>query len=340
MPDPSSFQPPFFAGVDVGGTNVKIGIVDDNGTIVAETKFPTKADDSPDIAVEQAKLELTNLLSSHGLDWNQVAAIGVGTPGPMDIKAGLILTPTNLPGWHNYPIREKLSQAVGKPATFANDANAAAYGEYWVGGGQAFTSMLLLTLGTGVGGGIIINDISIDGEHSHGAEIGHMNIDTSDNARMCGCGVKGHLEAYASATAMVDRTQEALSSPAGMTSSLRQQTSAASPLSALMISNAAEAGDEFAMSLVLETADYLARGIADLAHLIDPAAFILGGGMNFGGNHSPLGQKFLQRVVLSTRKLVFPVLAERLVVKFAELGSEAGFVGAAGMARTEYNRRA
>ena len=131
MPDQPSFIPPFFAGVDVGGTNVKIGIVDDNGTIVADTKFPTKSDDSPDIAVEQANRELTDLLAGRGLNWDQVAAVGVGTPGPLDVKAGLLLTPNNLPGWHNYPIKEKLSQATGKPVTFANDANAAAFGEYW-----------------------------------------------------------------------------------------------------------------------------------------------------------------------------------------------------------------
>ena len=331
---------PYFAGVDVGGTNIKVGIVDDNGKIIADTKFPTEADDSPDVAVEQSKKELTELLSSNGLDWDQITAVGVGTPGPMDVKAGMILTPNNLPGWHNYPIKEKLSEAVGKPVTFANDANAAAFGEYWVGGGQAFSSMILLTLGTGVGGGIIIDDFSIDGEHSHGAEIGHMSIETSPQARVCSCGIRGHLEAYTSATAVVDRTQEALCSPLGASSVLRKQTNDTSPLSALMISNAAEAGDEFALKIVMETADYLARGIADLAHIIDPAAFILGGGMNFGGNHSPMGQKFLERVVLSTRKIVFPVLAERLVVKFAELGSEAGFVGAAGLARSAYNKPA
>jgi len=248
MPDLPTTAP-FFAGIDVGGTNVKIGIVDDNGKIIADNKFPTKAKDSPDVAVEQAKRELTGLLADKGLDWDQVAAVGVGTPGPMDIKAGLILTPNNLPGWHNYPIREKLSQTLDKPVTFANDANAASFGEYWVGGGQAFASMILLTLGTGVGGGIIIDNFSIDGEHSHGAEIGHISIDTSDQARVCSCGVRGHLEAYASATALVDRTREALSTPLGSSSCLRKQTGDASPLSALMISNAAEAGDEFALKI-------------------------------------------------------------------------------------------
>jgi glucokinase len=338
MPE-QQFKQPYFAGVDVGGTNIKIGVVDDQGLIVCDTKFPTESNASPDVAIEQTKSELTSLMQSVGLSWSDITAVGLGTPGPMDIKAGVILTPVNLRGWHNYPIRANLANALDKPVTYANDANAAAFGEYWVGGGQAFSSMILITLGTGVGGGIIVDDLSIDGEHSHGSEIGHIVIDTSEKARMCGCGVKGHLEAYASATALVDRAREALACTQGAQSVLREMTGDVSPLSGLMISNAANQGDALAMNLVLETADYLARGIADLAHLIDPAAFILGGAVNFGGNHAPLGQKFLERVVMSTRKLVFPVLAERLVVKFAELGSEAGFVGAAGLARSEYNRR-
>lgn len=333
------FAQPYFAGVDVGGTNIKIGVVDDHGSIICDTKFPTKPNQSPDLAIEQIKNELTSLMANAGVNWSDIGAVGLGTPGPMDIKSGMILTPVNLPGWHHYPVQANLAEALDKRVTYANDANAAAFGEYWVGGGQAFASMILITLGTGVGGGVIVDDLSIDGEHSHGSEIGHMTIDTTENARICGCGIKGHLEAYASATALVERAREALACPQGAKSILREMTGDVSPLSGLMISEAAEQGDELALNLVLETADYLARGIADLAHLIDPAAFMLGGAVNFGGNHAPLGQKFLERVVTTTRKLVFPVLAERLVVKFAELGSEAGFVGAAGLARTEYNRR-
>ena len=331
-------QKPLFAGIDVGGTNIKLGLVDDAGQIVAQTKFPTQPDRSPDGAVEEAHRELSDLLAGAGAGWDDVAAAGVGTPGPLDIEAGLILTPTNLPGWHQYPIRKRVQDALGKPVAFANDAGAAAFGEYWVGGGQDVQSMVLLTLGTGVGGGIIVNDFSIDGAHSHGAEIGHMTIDSSASARICGCGVAGHLEAYASATALVDRTSERLATPTGVASVLREQLGEASPLSALMISQAAEQGDALARSMVLETADYLARGIAQLAHVIDPAAFILGGAMNFGGHDSPLGQEFIDRIVQQTRKSVFPVLAERLVVRFAQLGSEAGFVGAAGLARAQLRR--
>ena len=336
----TDFRKPFFAGVDVGGTNVKIGLVDNNGCVIADSKFPTQPNQSPEIATSKARIELEQLCATAGISWSDVVAAGLGTPGPMDIHKGVILTPTNLPSWHNFPIRDTLSQSLEKPVTYANDAGAAAFGEYWVGGGQAFDSMVLLTLGTGVGGGIIVNDFSIDGANSHGAEVGHITIDTSKDARICGCGQAGHLEAYASATALVERTREAMGGPtSGAKTILRKQVGEASPLSALMISNAASEKDEFALAMVAETAVYLGRGIAQLAHTIDPAAFMLGGAMNFGGNHSPLGQKFLADVVAETRRLVFPVLGERLIVKFAELGSEAGFVGAAGLARVAYNRK-
>lgn len=338
MPLDSNFSKPLFAGVDVGGTNIKIGLVDDNGRIVADTKFPTLPDESPDAALHQTRKEFDELIKTTGFDWSDVASAGLGTPGPLDIQNGIILTPTNLRGWHNFPIQSKLAEALEKSVVYGNDAGAAAYGEFWVGGGQAYQSIVMLTLGTGVGGGIIIGDLSIDGANSHGAELGHIVVDTRLEARMCGCGQLGHLEAYSSASALVDRTREAMGDPkVGAHTVLRQQIDEASPLSALMISNAATRGDELATRMVSETAVYLGRGIAQLAHVIDPAAFVLGGAMNFGGTESELGRRFLEEVKTEVRRLVFPVLGQRLVVKFAKLGSEAGFVGAAGMARVQYN---
>ncbi|MDA7878686.1 ROK family protein [bacterium] len=337
MTPDDQFVAPLFAGVDVGGTNVKIGLVDNHGKIVADTKFPTSPNETPDVAIVQAREEFNALIESTGFQWSDVAAAGLGTPGPMDIHRGVILTPTNLPGWHNFPIQGRLAEVLGKPVTYANDAGAAAFGEFWVGGGQQHSSMVMITLGTGVGGGIIIDDISVDGANSHGAEIGHIVIDTRSDARICGCGQAGHLEAYASATALVDRTREAMGNPDAGTV-LRDLIGETSPLSALMVATAADEGDPLAMKLVSETAVYLGRGIAQLAHLIDPAAFILGGAMNFGGSDSPLGVKFLNEVKAEVRRLVFPVLGERLVLNYAKLGSEAGFVGAAGLARSQYNR--
>ena len=339
MPASKEFKKPLFAGIDVGGTNVKLGIVDDHGQIVAKTKFPTQPDKSPDVAISQSRTGLEKLLKSSGFDWSDVAAAGLGTPGPMDIPLGMILTPTNLQGWHNFPIRDRLSQALEKPVTYSNDAGAAGFGEYWVGGGRDYQSMVLLTLGTGVGGGIIIDNYSLDGANSHGAEVGHIVIDTSPEARLCGCGQTGHLEAYASATALVNRTIEAMGEPeTGKQTLLRQRIGEASPLSALMISEAATEGDEFAITMVRETARYLGRGIDVLAHVIDPAAFILGGAMNFGGSSTRLGQQFLDDVIEEAQGRVFPVLGKNLVVEFAQLGSEAGLVGAAGLARAQYEK--
>ena len=327
-----------FAGVDVGGTNIKIGLVDGDGKVVASTKFPTLADAIASESLEKAKENLDRLLESESRSWDDVGGVGLGTPGPMDIGAGLILTPNNLPGWRNFPVRECLQNLTGKPVVYSNDAAAAAFGEFWIGSGRQYSSLVLITLGTGVGGGIIVDDLNIEGAHSHGAEIGHLTIDTTDQARVCPCGLPGHLEAYASATAVVARCHEKLA--AGVESKLNQMTGEASPLSALMISNAADQGDPLSLETIDETAIYLGKGVASLAHVVNPEAFILGGAMDFGGSKSPLGRKFLDRVIDEARKRVFPVVAERLIVRFAELGGEAGFVGAAGLAKVQYEKNA
>ncbi len=339
MPDNKKvFSLPLFLGVDVGGTNIKLGVVDDLGQTVCYTKFPSQADQSPEPTIQQIRPLIEKLLSEQGYSFDDVAAVGVGTPGPMDIERGRLLTPYNMPGWHHYPIREKLQSATGKPVTYTNDAGAAAFGEYWIGSGRQYSSMILITLGTGVGCGIIVQDVSIDGAHSHGAECGHIIIDTSPEALICSCGKAGHLEAYASATGIVARAKSALCSHPEST--LNGSNKESSPLSALAVSQAADAGDALALELVKETAEYLGRGIATLAHIIDPEAFILGGAVDFGGDKTPLGRSFLDGVIAETRRLIFPVLGAELVVNFAKLGGDAGFIGAAGMARSQFKKSA
>ena len=175
---------PIFVGVDVGGTNVKIGLADDQGNILEEGHFPTQQEKGPQFALTAAAAEIRKLVEKIGRDFADVAAAGLGTPGTMDIPAGLIIAPPNLPGWRHFNVRDALAKALDRPVTYTNDANAAAYGEYWAGGGAQFESMVLFTLGTGVGGGIIMGDHWIDGAHSHGAEVGHIVIDTSENARI------------------------------------------------------------------------------------------------------------------------------------------------------------
>ena len=327
-------QLPLFAGVDVGGTNIKVGLVDNEGQIVASTKFPTQQELGPQHAVEQCRKVLDQLIEELPFSWSDVEAAGLGTPGPMDISRGLILTPSNLPNWHNFPIQKALASELDKSVAFANDGAAAAYGEYWVGAGKDHDSIVLFTLGTGVGGGIIVHDQSIDGANSHGAEVGHMVVETSESARLCGCGQLGHLEAYASATGIVERTREALADTRN--SLLSEMIGEASPLSALMVSQAAAKGDDLACQIVEETAIYLGRGVTILAHVIDPSAFFLGGAVDFGGADSELGRRFLDLVRAEVKRNSFPVIGDRMTIEFAQLGSEAGLVGAAGLGRSHH----
>lgn len=329
-------ESPLFVGVDVGGTSIKIGIVDDQGKTLAKCSLDTEAGDHPRVAIAGIQESIQRLAEEIGRPTAELTRIGLGTPGSMDIPAGMILEPPNLPGWRHFPIRDELAKATGIPVTFSNDANAAAFGEYWIGGGQKFRSIVMLTLGTGVGGGIIINDVAIEGEHSHGAECGHVPIDNSANARVCSCGLKGHLEAYASATALIKRCEEALRD--GVPSSLAEPYAAGEDIDGLRIAQAAESGDPLAHRLILETADYLAIGVAIFLNTIDPSAIVLGGAMNFGGESHPIGRQFIERVRVTSRNMTLPVVAENAQIVFAELAGDAGYIGAAGLAREAFHR--
>lgn len=328
---------PLFAGVDIGGTNLKIGIVDNQGQTIGRTSIPTEAHNGPDAALRRIGHALTGLLKQHSVSPEEVVSVGVGCPGTMDIPNGILLHPVNLPGWDNFPIRDRLATITGKSVFWANDANAAAYGEFWVGGGREYHSIVMLTLGTGVGGGIIIGDLSIDGENSHGSECGHIIIDYQPDARLCSCGHTGHLEAYASATAVVRRTEEVLNTTT-RPSSIRTRLADGDELTTLLMAREAEAGDELALELIMEAAMYIGVGAVSLMHTIDPGAVILGGAMNFGGTGTALGRQFINRVRQEVRQRAFPTLVGRTVVDFAHLGGHAGYIGAAGISRMNYQK--
>ena len=335
--DQASAQRPLFLGFDVGGTNIKLGVVDDAGKAVAKTSVPTQEEQGPREAVRRARMAVDELLAGIGLKVSDLAAVGLAVPGTMDIPRGIFLEPHNLPHWYYFPIRDNVAEAFGLPTVFANDANAAAYGEFWVGSGQKFHSIIMLTLGTGVGGGIIIGDLSVDGENSHGSECGHIIIDTAPTARMCGCGQPGHLEAYCSATALVKRVQELLAN--GRSSSLKPRITPETPLTALMIAQEADGGDSLAFEAIMELGTWLGLGCVSLMHTIDPGAVILGGAMNFGGHEDPVGRRFLEHVRGVVRKHAFPIPAQRTTIDYALLGSDAGFIGAAGIARLEHHKK-
>lgn len=316
---------PLFVGLDVGGTSMKAGVVDDNGRALSAVSLPTEAHRGQEFGLERMAETIRQAVAAAGVGMDQVAAIGVATPGTMDIPAGIILDPPNLKPWRNVPVRQYIQDTFHVPTAFQNDANAAAYGEFWVGAGREAHSMVLFTLGTGVGGGIVIGDLVVEGEHSHGAELGHMKIETS-NPRQCGCGRWGCLEAYASATAVVKRAQEALAGYSGQSALgalLRKQ----GEITAKDIFDAGAGGDPLAEHLVEETAFYLAVGAMNMMHTIDPAVVVFGGGM------IAAGEPFLERIRWHVKRLAFPVPAQKTQIRYAQLESDAGFIGAAACAR-------
>jgi glucokinase len=319
---------PLYVGLDVGGTSMKGGVVDDAGRPLSAVSLPTEAHRGQEFGLERMCETIRQAVAAAELRLDQIAAVGVATPGTMDIPAGVILDPPNLKPWQNVPVRRYVQDAFGVPTAFQNDANAAALGEHWAGAGKGAHSMVLYTLGTGVGGGIVIGDLVVEGEHSHGAELGHMKIEMT-NPRRCGCGRRGCLEAYASATAVVGRAREALEEDSGR-SALHPVLRAHGDITAKDIFDAAAGGDALADRVVEETAFYLGVGAMNLMHVIDPDMIVFGGGM------IAAGESFLERIRRHVRELAFPVPAEKTQVRYAQLGSDAGFIGAAACARKLY----
>lgn len=333
--DDSQFQPPFFWGIDLGGTAIKLGLVDNLGRTVAFRSIPTVESEGPDAAMQRVAGVVREVEQTCG-EVDIAVRVGLGAPGPMDLRLGTLVAPPQLPSWWDFPIRDAVAQLLGRPVSFLNDANAAAYGEYWLGSGREDDSMVLLTLGTGVGGGILIEGELVNGANSFGGESGHIVVDSASDARLCVWGGgRGQLEAYASASAVVRRTLERLGD--GIDSSMdRFMRGGEQELTAKHVYEAAEQGDVLAIEIIDETARWLGIGVTTLIHILDPGSVVLGGAMNFGGAVSPVGRRFLQGVVEEFRSRTFDNVFAGTTIKFATLGADAGYLGVAGYARKEY----
>ena len=319
---------PLFVGLDVGGTTMKAAVVGDDGQPLSKpVVMNTDPERGQDAGLETMCETIRRAVTAAKITMVDVTAIGVATPGLMDIKAGLILDPPNLKPWKNVPVRDHVKKTFGKPTAFQNDANAAAYGEFWVGAGKEASSLVLFTLGTGVGGGIIIGDLILEGRHSHGGELGHMRIESPANGRLCGCGHRGCLEAYASATSVVKRTREELATYRGPSTLKEYFTANDDVLTSKVIFDHAAKGDGLALKIVDDTAYYLALGANSIMATVDPEMIALGGGM------VAAGESFLNKVREYTVRFGLPFPAKSVTIRYAQLGSDAGFIGAAGCAR-------
>ncbi len=326
---------PFFLGVDVGGTGIKIGLVDDLGRMLAFESLPTHESQGPLAAMQRVAAVLLHVAGSLDLSEGDVAAVGLGAPGPMDLPAGTLVAPPQLPSWWNFNLRDCLAELTGLPVAFTNDANAAAFGEFWLGTGELAASMVLLTLGTGVGGGIISEGQLVSGANSFGGEVGHLIVNPSEDARLCAWGGgRGQLEAYASASAVVIRTRQRLDE--GAPSSLSQ---IGETLTALQVYRAAVDDDPLALEIIGEAAYWLGVGITSIVHVLDPGVVVIGGAMTFGGEECSVGRRFLDAVVEEFRQRTFENVFAGTTIGYAKLGADAGYLGAAGYARQQWMMR-
>ncbi len=330
-------KPPYYWGIDVGGTGIKIGLVDDIGQTLAFETLPTRESEGATAAMQRVATVVHDYEEQFDIS-HRVGRVGLGAPGPMDLPRGYLVAPPQLPSWWNFPIRDTVAKLLERPVSFLNDANAAAYGEFWLGTGKMDKSMVLLTLGTGVGGGIIIEDELVNGVNSCGSECGHILVDPSPTAELCVWGGgRGHLEAYASASAVVQRTRRRLTEGAhSVLSGLLGGSD--SELTAKRVYEAAVGDDALALEIIDETARWLGIGVTSIVHTVDPGCVVFGGAMNFGGNDSPIGQRFLSGIRDEFRTRTFDNVFQGTTIQFASLGADAGYLGVAGYARKEHNQ--
>lgn len=303
-------------GVDIGGTTVKIGILKEDGSIVDKWEIKTRTEDNGKYILDDIAASVNEAIEARGLNRSEIAGVGLGVPGP--VKAdGTVLMCVNL-GWGVFNVAKTLSEKLGMPVKAGNDANVAALGEQWQGGGKGHQDMVMVTLGTGCGGGIILGGQIVAGVCGAGGEIGHINIvDHEDAIGTCGCGNVGCLEQVASATGLV-KLANRLVKETDVKTCLRQL----SEITAKDILDAAKSGDEGAQAVVDKMAYYLGRALAAIGAVVNPEIFVIGGGV------SKAGQYLIDMVQKHFKANCFHAL-KNTEFALATLGNDAGMVGAA-----------
>ena len=298
-------------GVDIGGTTVKLGLFDVEGNVLDKWEIPTRTENNGNLILPDIADSIREKMQQ--IDRDAVIGVGVGAPGPVDAE-GVIHRAVNL-GWGTFSIKESLEDLLNMPVMAGNDANVAALGEMWMGGGQGYKDLVVVTLGTGVGGGIIINGKVLTGSTGSGGEIGHIHVQNGEE-EACGCGNYGCLEQYASATGITRLANRRMAED-DKASMLRD-----GEVTAKAVWDAVKANDELAIEVAQRFGSYLGNGLAVIASVMNPEAFVIGGGV------SKAGEILIDYIKPNYEKNVFHGCKD---VKFtlATLGNDAGIYGAA-----------
>ena len=315
-----------FVGIDLGGTNIKIGCFDSGLNLLCKTSTPTDADMGPEAVVEKMAEAVEQLVAEAGSGLQDVCAAGIGSPGPARYSKGIIVNATNMPKFKNVPLRQMLSERLGKPVVLENDANAACWGEYVLGAGKGVEDMAFFTLGTGIGGGIITNGELVHGWDDNGAELGHMIV--YPDGRKCACGQRGCAEAYASATSTAKRATEAIE--AGAESSLKEVLEEKSEITSKDVYEHLAGGDELAKEITDKTAEVLGILCINVLHAAEPKRLVFAGGMIAAGN------VLLNRIRDYFDEHIWALKKETVEICFATLGEDVGIIGAAALAKQLY----
>jgi glucokinase len=313
-------------GVDLGGTNIRFGLVSDAGEVSARTQCST-------LGHEGAARTLQKILDGIGDTLAQaprgVRGIGIGSPGPLDSRRGVVITSPNIPGWRNIKLKALVEKRFGLPCKVENDANCAALAEHWVGAGRGVQDMLHYTLGTGVGGGAIVAGELLQGRDSTGGELGHVTVDP--DGLVCGCGNRGCVETYASATWMVRRFEQRLR--AGKPSVLLDEWRAGRlAITARVSQEAAERGDRAARELVEEAGRYLGIGVASMIVAFNPAV------VSFSGGVARFGELLFGPMRAEIKRRAFRSMTRGLRIVRSRLGDKGGVIGAARALMLELER--
>ena len=314
-------------GIDLGGTFIKAGVVDGSGKILSRVEVPTEAPRGREAIIGNIAMAADRARREASLSWRSVKAIGLGSPGVFEMPRGLVRNSPNLKCLEGKELAAPLTRVLGRPkgsVILDNDANVAAFAEKWVGAGRDVSSLVLFTLGTGIGGGMVLNNEIWRGAWGTAAELGHQVL-FADGVP-CSCGSIGCIEAYASATALVRRFNEAVA--AGRKSRLAATLKKGDAITARDIFLAAKAGDKTCRSLMEETGRHLGVAVANMLHILNVECVVFAGGMTAAGS------MLLKPIREEAQRRVFPLALKGVKILFSRLGNDAGLIGAAGWALT------
>jgi glucokinase len=311
----------FCIGIDLGGTFIKFGLLSDKREASETFQFPTPP--SAEEVVARMVAGAKEVMARSRVAREDIVGLGIGAPGPADLANGIIIDSPNIPSLRNFPIRDRVSDGLwGLPAVLENDANAAGYGEFLCGAAKGTRNMVLLTLGTGIGSGIVVDGKVLHGSHGIGAELGHVIV--QPDGEMCNCGQRGCLEQYSSAYFLARHATRLVK--AGRPSTLAAKAQLGEILTAKDINDAAKAGDQLAAEVWDRAVYYLAIACVDICRIFDPEIIVFGGGM------AAAGEDLLSPVRSHFARLDWNLTANPTQIGIATLENEAGVIGAAGVA--------